>query len=190
MDEEIERLVVSVRADTSSFARDVDAMRATLNGPLVRDAERAGRAIEGALAKAVTTGKLGFEDLRGVVLKVTSAIADAAVQAAAISSGSSGGGSGASGIVSLLGAIFGGSPGRATGGGVSPDRPYWVGERGPELFVPTSAGQVMPTGGAQGGRDVRVAITVNAAAGESPRALAQSSRQVARAVRAALAGAD
>jgi hypothetical protein len=45
------------------------------------------------------------------------------------------------------------------------------------------------TSGAGGGgaREVRVAITVNAASGESPAALRQSSRQVARAVRAALA---
>ncbi|RYY22455.1 MAG: tail tape measure protein, partial [Sphingomonadales bacterium] len=74
-------------------------------------------------------------------------------------------------------------------GPVSPMRPYWVGERGPELFVPTSAGQVSVPGGG-GARDVRVAITVNAAGGDAPRALAQSSRQVARAVKAALAGVD
>jgi hypothetical protein len=73
---------------------------------------------------------------------------------------------------------------------VSPGRPYWVGERGPELFVPTSAGQVAPAGGQGGGRDVRVSITVNAAADAAPRALAQSSRQVARALRSALAGLD
>jgi hypothetical protein len=41
-----------------------------------------------------------------------------------------------------------------------------------------------------GGRDVRVAITINAASAAAPSALAQSSRQVARAVRAALAGLD
>jgi hypothetical protein len=64
-----------------------------------------------------------------------------------------------------------------------------VGERGPELFVPTSAGQVAAAGSA-GPREVRVAITVNAGAGEAPRALAQSSRQVARAVKAALAGVE
>jgi hypothetical protein len=37
---------------------------------------------------------------------------------------------------------------------------------------------------------VRVAITINAGASEAPRALAQSSRQVARAVKAALAGVE
>ncbi len=35
MDEEIERLVISVRADTAAFARDVSTMRGELEGPLV-----------------------------------------------------------------------------------------------------------------------------------------------------------
>jgi predicted RNA-binding protein YlqC (UPF0109 family) len=39
-------------------------------------------------------------------------------------------------------------------------------------------------------REVRVAITVNAAQGEAPRALAKSGRQVARAVRAAIEAAE
>ena len=52
MDEEIERLVVSVRADTRGFARDVEAMRTGLEGPMAAGAERAGRAVEGALLNA------------------------------------------------------------------------------------------------------------------------------------------
>jgi hypothetical protein len=185
MDEEIERLVVSVRADTQGFARDVAEMRGSLEGPLGAGAERAGRAIEGALLKAIRTGKIGFDDLAKVALSVMNEIAGAAlrggVQAVA------GGGLGSL-LTGLIGGLIG-APGRATGGQVSPMRPYWVGERGPELFVPTSAGQVTP---AQGGgvREVRVAITVNAGSGDAPRALAQSSRQVARAVKAALAGVE
>jgi phage-related minor tail protein len=86
-------------------------------------------------------------------------------------------------VTSLLGA-----PGRATGGPVAPGRAYRVGERGPELFVPTASGRVEATG-TGGGREVRVSINVNAPGGE-PRALAQSSRQVARAVKAALLKVD
>lgn len=93
---------------------------------------------------------------------------------------------GSGGISGVLAGLIGGHPGRATGGPVTPGRGYLVGERGPELFVPTSSGRV-ETGVASGSREVRVAITVNAAAGEAPAALARSSRQVARAVRAALA---
>lgn len=189
MDEEIEKLIVSVRADTRGFARDVAEMRAAFEGPLEAGADRAGRAIEAALLRAVRTGKFGFEDLKKMALSVLDAIAAAALDQgmAAIKRGMGGGDS-----AGLLGAILGslaGAPGRATGGPVSPGRPYWVGERGPELFVPASAGAVAPAA-AGGAREVRVSITVNAGAGEAPRALAQSSRQVARAVKAALAGVE
>lgn len=184
MDEEIERLVVRVRADTGSFARDVAEMRGSLEGPLGHGAELAGRRIEAALLRAVRTGKFGFEELKGLALSVLDEIARAAMRAGFASMG--GGSDG--GLLAALGSLFGGSPGRATGGPVSPGRPYWVGERGPELFVPASAGSVAPMA-AGAPREVRVAITVNARPGEAPRALAQSSRQVARAVRAALEGA-
>ncbi len=43
MDEEIETLVVRVRADTQGLSRDVEAMRAGIEGPLGDGAERAGR---------------------------------------------------------------------------------------------------------------------------------------------------
>lgn len=183
MDEEIERLVVSVRADTQGFARDVAEMRGSLEGPLEAGADRAGRAIENVLMRVVRTGKLGFDDLRTAALAVLDEIARSAIRGGLQSIGIGSGNS----LLGAISGLFGGSPGRATGGPVSPGRPYWVGERGPELFVPASAGQVAAPSPA-GGREVRVAITVNAGAGEAPRALAQSSRQVARAVKAALAG--
>jgi phage-related minor tail protein len=188
MDDEIERLTIGIRADTQGFARDVAEMRGQIEGPLEAGADRAGRAIERALLRAVRTGKLGFEDLRGLALGVLGEIAAAALQQGLGALGGGGGSTGGALLGAILG-LFGGAPGRATGGPVSPGRPYWVGERGPELFVPASAGAVTaPAAG--GAREVRVAITINAGAGEAPRALAQSSRQVARAVKAALAGVD
>ncbi|WP_294293482.1 tail tape measure protein [uncultured Sphingomonas sp.] len=190
MDEEIERLVVSVRADTAAFARDVADMRASLDGPMEAGAARAGRAVEAGLLRAVQTGKLGFEDLRRVALSVLGEIAETALKAgiAAIGGGRGGG----------LGAVLAGAfglPGRATGGPVSPGAAYLVGERGPELFVPTSSGQVVADAGSRSGtRDVRVSITIaappGAAGGDAPAMLARSGRQVARAVRAALEGMD
>ncbi|MBX9860399.1 MAG: tail tape measure protein [Sphingomonas sp.] len=185
MDEEIDRLVVSVRADTSGFARDVAEMRGAIDGPLQGAADAAGRGIEHALLRAARTGKLGFEDLKKVALSVLAEIAASAIRSGidAILGGGRSGGSGG-GLLSAIGSLFG-APGRATGGPVAPERAYVVGERGPELFVPTSSGRVETRGGS--GRDVRIAINIAAPAGTEPQALARSSRQIARAVRASLA---
>ena len=186
MDEEIERLLVSVRADTGAFARDVAEMKAQLDGPLADGLERAGRVLETALLRAVRTGRLGFEDLKRVALAALAEIAAAAIRAG-IESAAGGGGGGKSGLIAaaaqVLAAVLG-APGRATGGPVSPGRPYIVGERGPELFVPTASGRV--EAGRGGVREIRMSIMVGAPAGEAPQALARSSRQVARAVRQAL----
>lgn len=183
MDEEIERLIVSVRADTGGFARDVTEMRGQLDGPLAAGAEKAGRALESALIRAVRTGKLGFEDLKRIALSAMAEIAAAAMRSGigAILAGAGGRPAGSAG--QLAGLLLG-VPGRATGGPVAPGRAYLVGERGPELFVPTASGRV--EAGGTGARDVRISIIVNAPAGAEPRALEQSSRQVARAVKRAL----
>src|SRR5687768_14813379 len=183
MDEEIERLVVSVRADTGAFARDVAEMKGQLEGPLADGLERAGRVLEGALLRAVRTGRIGFEDLKRVALAAMAEIAAAAVRAG-LRSAAGGGKSGlAAAAAQLLGALLG-APGRATGGPVAPGRPYLVGERGPELFVPTQSGRVET--GRPGVREIRMSISVSAPPGEAPQALARSSRQVAQAVRHAL----
>jgi hypothetical protein len=186
MDEEIERLVISVRADTAGFAKDVDAMRGALDGPLVSGAEKAGRGIETALVRAVRNGKLGFEDLGKTALGVLDQIAAQALRQG-IDALLGGGDGKDGGLGSLLSGLLTGSPGRATGGPVSPGRAYMVGERGPELFVPTAAGQVRAAG-SDGGRMVNVSISITAGGSDAPRALQQSSRQVARAVKAAIAG--
>jgi phage-related minor tail protein len=190
MDEEIERLLVSVRADTSGFARDVADMRSQLEGPLAQGAGRAGLTIEAALLRAVRTGKLGFEDLKHTALTVMSEIAAGALRAgigAVVGGGENAGGGGLAALAGqLIGALLG-LPGRAGGGPVAPGRAYVVGERGPELFVPTASGRVEAGGAAAATpRDVRMSITINAPAAAAPEALARSSRQVARAVREAL----
>jgi phage-related minor tail protein len=180
--DEVDRMVIGVRADTSGFARDVATLRTTLEGTMGDAATRAALSIERSLLRAVKTGKLGFEDLKASALAALDQIARAALTkgiGAVV-----GGGGKASGVAQLLGALIG-LPGRATGGPVSPGQAYRVGERGPETFVPTTSGRI--EAGPAGGRDVRVAITVRTEAGAAPEALQRSSRQVARAVRAALA---
>jgi hypothetical protein len=60
------------------------------------------------------------------------------------------------------GVTSGGVPGRAAGGPVSSNRPYIVGEVGPELFVPSSSGNIVPNN--QMGGSV-INLTVNAGMG-------------------------
>ncbi len=180
MDDDLEPALLSVRVGTTGFAQDVAAMRHELESVLGSGAERASLRVEAGLLRAVRSGKLGFEELKGVALSALDAIASAALKAG-VQSVLGGGGLGGA-----LAGLIGGLPGRATGGPVSPGRAYVVGERGAEVFVPTTSGQV--EAGAPGGvREVRVAITVHAGGGSAPGVLAQSSRQVARAVKAALA---
>ncbi len=195
MDEEIERLVVSVRADTQGFARDVATMRAEMDGPFAAGMERAGQTLQNSLVRAIQSGKFGFEDLRRVALSVLSEIAWAAIRSGLNSLSGSSSGSGQGGLLGTIGSIVGslfGAPGRATGGPVSPGRAYRVGENGPELFVPTSAGRV-ETGGSGRGNGAQLSLTINVSdsgRGSAPDALQRSSRQVARAVRQALARAE
>jgi hypothetical protein len=183
MADEIETLLVAVRADTQLFARDVAAMKAELAGPFAAGADQAGRMLENALVRALRTGKLGFEDLTRTALAALAEIAGAAIRGGLDTLFKGGGGLGGS-IAGLVAGLLG-APGKAIGGPVSPGRPYLVGERGPELFVPTASGRI-ETARSGGGRDVRLNININAPAGSEARALQASGRQVARAVRQAL----
>lgn len=182
MDEQIEHMVVSVRADTTGFARDVAAMRGELEGPLAAGVGRAGRLIESSLSRAIVSGKLGFDDLKRVALSALAQIAQASLRALFSPGGAPGGNAGAI-FSSALTSLFG-APGRAHGGPVAAGRSYIVGERGPELFVPSHGGRVEP--GRGGARDVRVSIAVQAPQPGDPMVLRQSSRQLARALRSAL----
>lgn len=175
---------VAVRADTAAFARDVARMRDDLADGLGEGAARAGRLIEGSLLRAVRSGSLGFDDLKATALSALDEIAAAAVRGGVSAA------LGAAGAPSIGSALMGllGLPGRATGGPVTAGRAYTVGERGPEVFVPTSSGRVEALSPAAGAREVRVSITVNAGPAEAAGALRQSGRQVARAVKAALEG--
>ena len=109
MDEEIERLLVSVRADTGAFARDVAEMKGQLEGPLADGLERAGRAIEGALLRAVRTGKFGFEDLKRVALAAMAEIAQSALRAG-LQAAAGGGGNGGLGAAIVEQGLAGVTP--------------------------------------------------------------------------------
>lgn len=118
-----------------------------------------GRNFTNTLAETFETGKLQFSELIQSILgdlvrlqiqrSITKPLFDAL--------------SGALGSVNLFGgkASPAGSPlasptPRANGGPVSPSSLYMVGERGPELFIPNTAGTIVPNGGASGMRVTQV----------------------------------
>ena len=173
MDDDLDGLALSVRADTQAFARDVQVMRSTLSGAMTDGAEAAGRGIEQALRRAARSGRLEFEDLAKVAGRALGEIASAALRLD--------GGLGLGAAVSGAGLL--GLPGRATGGPVSPGQAYLVGERGPEMFVPSSSGRVETMGG---GGSVNVTVNVSAPRDAGAPFMAQTGRQVARSVRRAL----
>ncbi|USA39024.1 tail tape measure protein [Pelagerythrobacter marinus] len=190
--DEIDELLVEVRAGTQGFAQDIAQMRTNLDTTLVDGFRDAGAVLERGLLSAVRRGALGFEDLKRTALAALDQIAARSLRLGldSLLGGGPGGGVGGLGAVlgGLAGALFG-LPGRATGGPVSPGRPYMVGERGPEMFVPTSAGRVEASPASSPPREVRVAIGITAPRGTpAPVALQRSSRQVASAVRRALIG--
>lgn len=94
--------------------------------------------LEDAFVNFAKTGKLSFNDLINTIVE---SIIRSQIQnlIATIFTPLQAGGGGIFG--SILGAIFGK---RANGGPVANNKPYMVGEKGPELFVPNSAGNIIP----------------------------------------------
>jgi len=191
MDDNFDELVVDIRASTQNFAADMEDVRSSIDGSLVDAFNKSSASLERGLLSALRKGSIGFDDLKRIAFRSLDEIAAHALKAGigGLFGGQSGGtGGGLGGIVGQsLGALLG-LPGRATGGAVSPGRGYIVGESGPELFVPTSAGRVESNGTMNApSRDVRVAINMNAPRGTTaPVAMRRSSRQLASAVARAL----
>jgi len=184
--DELDTLVVRVRADTTGFQAGVATIRGQLDGPLASGLDAAGRNLERALVRATTSGKFGFDDLKKVALSTLADIAAGAIRSdlGSLFGGGGGGGTGGGLLGSLASLFGGGAPGRATGGPVTGGRPYMVGERGPELFVPTAAGRIQPLGGGRG--PVNVTVNVAAPRDASGAVMARTGAQVARAVGRAL----
>ncbi|WP_146071383.1 hypothetical protein [Bosea lathyri] len=133
----------------------------------LRDAQKFfGDAAVDALEDLIVNGKKA-ED---VVKNLAASLAKAALQAALMGSGPLAGLFGLKGengaTGGLFGSLFSGNLfGRATGGPVNAGQPYRVGERGPETFVPTSPGKIVPAG--RGGGSMALTVSVVGARGNA-----------------------
>ncbi|MCY1648704.1 phage tail tape measure protein [Caulobacter sp. SL161] len=116
---------------------------------------RAGASLVRSLARAASDGQVSLSELARAVLGAAGA---------ALKGG---------GLGEALTKTFAGA--RADGGPVLPGGAYLVGERGPELFRPASAGSIEPVG--NGG----VSVTVNVQGGEAS-GLIRSDAQIAQAL--------
>lgn len=119
--------------------------------------EGAQQELKDGLLDAIVSGKELSDVFEGLAKSIARAALEAALFGTGPFSGGSGGGGGGGLLGSLFGSIFGGF--RASGGPVSAGSAYIVGERGPELFMPNTAGNVVPNNALGGGTtDIRVFV--------------------------------
>ena len=173
--------------DLSELASGASAARSELKetareGTLAAHAlseafESAGRDIANSLEGAARSGELSFSALAE---QIAQSFAQIALDQFVLQP--------VSGLLGNAASLLGGVLGqRAEGGPVLAGERYLVGERGPELFVPASAGRVEANAGTDTSRDVKVSIAIAAPRGTTaPVAMQRSARQVASAVRRAL----
>lgn len=165
---------VSARAEEASAAMTgLNAAGEAAGRAISASFERAGLSLARSLARAAADGKITLDELAEAALRVVEAFAR----------GSGGGGrrSGLAEAVSAAASAFGGA--RSEGGPVVAGGGYLVGERGPEVFRPATAGSVEPAGA--GAMTVNVTVARGAEGG-----LARSEGQIAQALaRAVLLGA-
>lgn len=128
---------------------------------------RAGASLTRSLTRAAADGEVTLAELARAVLNAVNAAAGAR-------------GGGLSGAIAAALGGFGGA--RADGGPVLGGGAYLVGERGPEVFRPASAGTIEPMGGRSGsGAGVTVNVTVDGGAEGLLRSETQIARMLARA---------
>jgi hypothetical protein len=99
------------------------------------------RDVFGGFAKDMLESRDAADALANALGRIGDRLVDMALNAAFAPTTGAGGGLG--GFFGALGGLFGGA--RARGGPVSAGKAYIVGEKRPELFVPSQSGQIIPS---------------------------------------------
>jgi hypothetical protein len=134
---------------------------------------KVGASLGRSLAKGAADGKLSLADLAKAAISAVDALAGVGSSSPRAAAGGLGASLG-SALATALSGLFGGA--RADGGPVSAGGAYLVGERGPEVFRPSSGGEIGP---ASSGR-LSINLTVQGAA--DPQAFLRSEAQIAQAL--------
>lgn len=108
-------------------------------------------AAEDAIVEFVQTGEFNFSKLVDSILADLTRLLVRQALFGLVASFGGAGGFGAAGLAGFLTGGGGGAPARQAGGPVAPGRPFLVGERGPELFVPPGSGSIAPNNALGGG---------------------------------------
>jgi phage-related minor tail protein len=178
-----ETLTVAIGADLSQLTdklgqagREVNAFA---SGTVVQATRAMGTAFDGtfkgieqSIVRAARTGSLTMRDM---VNSILADIARLAIRRTIVQPLESL-------VRSAIGAVIGATTGRAAGGPVAAGGAYLVGERGPELFVPSGNGEIVP--GATAGRGAQIVFNVQAT---DARSFLKSESQVAAMLTRALA---
>lgn len=183
-------------ADLDSFLSGMNAEYADEIKEVNAEAARAkrladdiGDAFGDAFESAILDGKKFGDVLKSLARDILALIVRQTITAP-IASGISGmlmGGVGAGAGGGLFGGLFGG--GKAVGGDVNPSEWYMVGEKGPEPFIPSTAGTIVSNSdlmsalGAEQGGGTSITVVQNFAAGVSQSQLAESMRQTREAAK-------
>ena len=143
--------------------------------------ENAGKSISDTFGKAIASGESFRQSMLDIFQSIIAQVISLIVQLTIIEplldnirKAFSGGGGNAGPVdlgkkgfdlSAVAGNFLGGFLGRANGGNVNPNMPYMVGERGAEMFVPKSAGTIVPN--SQMGGGITIEQNLNFATGVS-----------------------
>jgi phage-related minor tail protein len=161
-----------------SLATAADALASFVSGPvqsatsaIETAVSRSFRSVENTIARAVLGGKASMDQLVAAILADFDRIATTQFIVHPIENA----------LSAIAGAILPLGGARAAGGPVAAGTPYLVGEEGPELFMPASAGTIAPNSALRG-----PGITLNVTARDAPSFL-KSESQIAAMLSRALA---
>ena len=183
--------LVSTLPDIAKVSAEMDGILAR-NEEINQSFENIGNAVANSF-KGMLTGAMSFKDaMKGIISSVIDELFRLFVvqQIVGIVAGAFGGATG------TPGRGFGSSvnlAGRAYGGSVTGKTPYMVGERGPELFVPSGNGTIIPNSNMRsgGGGGSSFNISVDARGSNDPAAVrAQVQQGILEAAPAIIAAAE